>query len=196
MRYATIKAFVAVFVLTIVCCSPSSSDKRSSDRLLEKDAEGPAEKDDESARDGLWGEPDDLILEERIRWRPGNFEALSAIDRFLQGQYSLRPKLQAVAFPCYIQSRKFESLEQYEESIKAKEAKILEGERMLRNKFRSYVLQLHSIEMRNFEAGEGFNDTLDDLRAPAGVKERLQELRVVHTGKAVVLRLEAVSKTA
>lgn len=143
---------------------------------------------DEPEREGLWEDHRDLILGDRMKWRPGNFTTLATIATFLNAQYAVRPRLESVAFPCDLQGQEYRSLDAYEESLSKKEARVLQGTDVLRNKLRSFTINIRSMEIRNIETKEPFEQVLSELNAPEYVLDRASILRESHDGRAIAVK--------
>lgn len=139
-------------------------------------------------KNSLWVDVEDVVMADRLEWRPGNFVLLGVISDFLSGLYELRPALKAVVFPCDIKGRRYENADEYDKWLKRREDQILEGEDFLRNKLRSYVLQVKTVSFYSLDAGVNWQPQLKGIGVPDFTIEDILDVGKRHAGKAVIVR--------
>jgi hypothetical protein len=92
---------------------------------------------------------EDLDYEPRLPNRPGNFEVLATVARFLEAQYAIEPDYPDLAFPFWDESTKYETKGDWDEYWEEREANDRERGEHRTNKLRQHNLELVTLSFVN-----------------------------------------------
>lgn len=134
---------------------------------------------------------EDLDYEPRLPNRPGNFEVLAAVARFLEGQYAIEPDYPDLAFPFWDESKKYETKGDWDEYWEEREANDRERGEHRTNKLRQYNLELVTLSFVNVAAGSTELPNFTSYGMSQTHFERFVEMRAAHKERCVLVLVTA-----
>lgn len=134
---------------------------------------------------------EDLDYEPRLPNRPGNFEVLAAVARFLEGQYAVEPDYPDLAFPCWDHAKKYDSVEDFEKYWEKLEAKDRERGEHRTNTLRQYNVELVMMSFVNIAAGSTELPNFASYGMSQTDLDRFVEMRVAHKERCVLVLVTA-----
>jgi hypothetical protein len=130
-----------------------------------------------------WVDYDNLNQTERLKERPGNYQALATITDFLDGIHQVRPAFRSCAYPLQLDRELVESAKDMEKGLDD-----LAEKGANQNKLRKYNIRVRSLSLHN---AERFGKSLSFKKLHESERKRFAEVRKRHPGRAVVALVHA-----
>lgn len=124
---------------------------------------------------------EELTNEARLKYRPGNFEAVGVVVEFMRGLYQVEPEYRNLSFPLQLGGHFIESQDDFEP--------FAEPDRSGHNPLRKSNLEIEGIDVFNLESSMQVKDIPQDMGFSERESDSVVRLRESYTGRLVVISL-------
>ena len=151
------------------------------------------ERDPIPAGESVWKDypMEDLDYEPRLPDRPGNFEVMTPLAHLVHGLYAIEPDYPELAFPFWDESKRFDTIEDWNSYWQNKDDEYRSEGRYRMNKLRQYNFELSSIRFINIPAGKAEFANFATYGMNQGDYDTFVKMREHHTERCVLVLLTA-----